>query len=76
MISLKDKVIIVTGGTGLLGRTYCKELASQGAIVIMADLEQASPKEIASETNKDKNLNIMGMDFDVTNEREVISLFK
>jgi NAD(P)-dependent dehydrogenase (short-subunit alcohol dehydrogenase family) len=36
--SLLDKVIIVTGGSGLLGREIIKDLESKGAIAINADI--------------------------------------
>ena len=35
---LKDKVIIVTGGGGLLGKEFIKNLKSKGAIAINADI--------------------------------------
>lgn len=38
MNSLKDKVIIVTGGSGLLGKEIIKNLKSWGAIAINADI--------------------------------------
>lgn len=38
MFSIKDKVIVVTGGNGLLGRQMVSTFREQGAIVIAADL--------------------------------------
>lgn len=35
---LKDKVIIVTGGSGLIGREIVKDITSKGGIVINADI--------------------------------------
>lgn len=35
---LKDKVIIVTGGSGLLGKAFINELKQEGAITINADI--------------------------------------
>lgn len=37
-MKLKDKVIVVTGGAGLLGSAFCKEIAKEGGIAIIADL--------------------------------------
>lgn len=76
MFYLKDKVILVTGGTGLLGKNYCKELATHGAKVVMADLKQANPKKIASAFNETISHNITGIEFDVSNESDVINLFE
>jgi NAD(P)-dependent dehydrogenase (short-subunit alcohol dehydrogenase family) len=38
MHNLKDKVIIVTGGSGLLGTSFLVEIEAQGGIAINADL--------------------------------------
>jgi NAD(P)-dependent dehydrogenase (short-subunit alcohol dehydrogenase family) len=38
MFSLKDKVIVVTGGNGLLGKEMVSAFRDQGAIVIVADI--------------------------------------
>jgi NAD(P)-dependent dehydrogenase (short-subunit alcohol dehydrogenase family) len=35
---LKDKVIIVTGGSGLLGKAFINELKQEGAITVNADI--------------------------------------
>lgn len=40
MSKLKDKVIIVTGGNGLLGRNMLHRLRGEGAIVVNADISQ------------------------------------
>lgn len=39
---LKDKVIVVTGGNGLLGRAMIEDLKSKGAIAISADISTAT----------------------------------
>lgn len=42
-MQLKDRVIIVTGGARRLGKAYSVGLATQGAKVIVADLQDPSP---------------------------------
>jgi len=39
MFSIKDKVIVVTGGNGLLGNQMVSSFREQGAIVIAADIQ-------------------------------------
>ena len=57
---LKDKIIIVTGGSGLLGREIINNLSTKGAIAINAD--------IGVETNLNKNL----LNVDITSEISII----
>jgi NAD(P)-dependent dehydrogenase (short-subunit alcohol dehydrogenase family) len=47
--SLKDRVAVVTGGGGLLGREFCQTLAEAGAAVVVADLNQGQADKIAKE---------------------------
>ncbi len=48
-----DKVVVVTGGGGILCSTLCKAFAQQGAKVAILDLNQDAAEEIArSITNK------------------------
>lgn len=44
---LNDKVIVVTGGGGLLGRSFCSAIAKQGAQVIIADQNLDSAAQVA-----------------------------
>jgi NAD(P)-dependent dehydrogenase (short-subunit alcohol dehydrogenase family) len=46
---LSEKVIVVTGGAGLLGRRFCTAVAEQGALAIVADLNLASAERVAEE---------------------------
>lgn len=56
LFNIKDKVVIMTGGTGVLGRAICKHLASEGAIVIIlgrkAEVGNAQATEIKAEGGK------------------------
>jgi NAD(P)-dependent dehydrogenase (short-subunit alcohol dehydrogenase family) len=38
---LEDKVIVIVGGAGLLGKIFCSALAEQGANLIVADINEA-----------------------------------
>lgn len=48
-LGLKDKVAIVTGGSGGIGKQTCLTLAAEGANVAVADLDLAKVEQVAEE---------------------------
>jgi NAD(P)-dependent dehydrogenase (short-subunit alcohol dehydrogenase family) len=51
---LNEKVIIVTGGSGLIGKDLVRTIAENGGIVIIADIINNFKKAIDSENNNEK----------------------
>lgn len=47
--ALDQKVIIVTGGAGLLGRRFCQAIADHGGLVIVTDRDGAAAELVAGE---------------------------
>ena len=76
MLNLKNKIVIITGGTGLLGKKYSEELAKEEAVVIIADLKQTNPKKIANQLSKKTNNNIFGYEVDLAIEKEVVEFIE
>jgi NAD(P)-dependent dehydrogenase (short-subunit alcohol dehydrogenase family) len=62
--SLENKVAIVTGACGLLGREHVSALADAGASVVVADVDEKSCRDFASSLGE-KHL---GIGLDVTNQ--------
>jgi len=71
---LKDKVIIVTGACGLIGRAFCEAVAQFEGQIIVADIEQANPVAFAAEMNKHHQQKIKGFTLDVENRDSVNKL--
>jgi len=74
LFNLKDKVIIVAGGAGQIGFSFCEILVDAGAQVIIAD----SDIEMATEKLGNSNLenSIIVYRLDVTSEPSVKDLFR
>jgi NAD(P)-dependent dehydrogenase (short-subunit alcohol dehydrogenase family) len=53
MFDLSQKVILVVGGGGLIGRTVCKKLANCNAKVVIADSSEKAGKDAAEEIHGD-----------------------
>lgn len=68
--SLKDKVAIVTGALGLLGKQHCYALSEAGANVIVADLNE----ELANHFAKELKTKSMGCFLDVTDINSINSM--
>lgn len=46
LFSVKEKVVVVTGGAGILGRSICSYLAEQGAKVVVLDRDERAGNEL------------------------------
>ena len=73
---LSGKVIVVTGGNGLLGSAYCQALAEHGARVVVADLPQAGPQRAAEDLAARTGVPNLGVECNVAIEGEVVALFR
>lgn len=74
--SVKDRVVVVTGGTGVLGTAYCRSMAQRGARLVMADLQERNPVAKAADLAEETGAQVIGVECDVGNEAEVVALFK
>lgn len=70
-MELKDKVVVITGGSGGIGRAMAKAFLAQGAkAIVLADLDAAAVAAAAKEIGCD------GQACDVTQESQVQALVK
>ena len=71
LFSLKDKVIIITGATGLLGKKHAEVVACYGGTPILLDLSQQAVNDFANELNDKYKVNSIGFAIDVTDEKAI-----
>jgi len=71
LFSLKDKVIIVTGAAGLLGRQHCEAIAQAGGIPILLDLDQSIVDSLAKNFRDRFGVAATGWHVDITKEAEI-----
>lgn len=68
MKKLENKVAIITGGAGSIGKTTAKLFLEAGAKVLLVDIAETTLKEAVKEL---KNENVKYCVADVTKEKEV-----
>lgn len=74
MFSLENKVIVVTGGCGLIGREFCKAVASHKGTVVIADLNRDLGEALSHELQLTYNIDSAFLEVDITSEQSVIDM--
>ncbi len=73
-LSLSDKIALVTGGGQGLGEAICHRLASEGARVVVADLNGEAATRTATEVAQAANRQTLAITVDVTDEEQVAGM--
>jgi NAD(P)-dependent dehydrogenase (short-subunit alcohol dehydrogenase family) len=71
LFRLDDKVIVITGATGLLGRKHAEVVACYGGIPILLDLSQQAVDELANELNDKYKVDAVGFTVNITDEEAI-----
>lgn len=71
---LDGKVIVVTGGAGLLGRQFCRAVAENGGVAIVADRDLALAEQVAEEIRSRFPGRAEAEALDITSKDSVTSL--
>ncbi len=71
---LKGKVVIITGGMGLIGRAFAEACCQYGGIAVIADREGAGSEEHAAELSRKYGKEMTGITIDVAKREDVENL--
>jgi NAD(P)-dependent dehydrogenase (short-subunit alcohol dehydrogenase family) len=71
IFDLSDKVIVVTGGCGLLGRKHCEAIAESGGIPVILDLDGRRAEKLGEEISNTFLVDAAGYKVDVSKEEQV-----
>ena len=76
LFNVKDKVVILIGATGLLGREYSELLSEAGANVVLADLNFSDCKKFESTLRKKFDVNPLSVKVDITKKKSITEMVK
>ena len=69
---LKDKVVVITGGAGLIGKEFVKTVIENGGIGIIADINEKIGLEAKNSLSKELNsINIDFVKLDITSKASI-----
>jgi NAD(P)-dependent dehydrogenase (short-subunit alcohol dehydrogenase family) len=71
LFNLDGRVVIITGGTGLLGREYAFAVARAGGRAVVADLDEATAAEVAKRVTEETGCPALGVAADVTSKDSI-----
>ena len=71
LFSLRDKVVVITGASGLLGQKHAEVVAAYGGTPILLDLDQFAVSKQSEELSRKYGVSAAGFEVDITSEEQV-----
>lgn len=71
---LSNRVIIISGGCGLIGRSFCEAVAQFGGNVVVADIAASKPSELAASLQERNSVRCIGVEVEVEKKESVQKL--
>ena len=75
-MTLNKKVIVVTGGAGLLGKEFIREILTNGGTAILTDIKISLAKNFIDKMKIEYPDNFYARNMDITNNSSINSLIK
>lgn len=76
LVSLSDRVSIVTGGAAGIGLAIAQRLAEAGSSVVIADLQQSTVDAVAQSLSRSFGVSALGVATDIRVESQVVALME
>ena len=71
MFDLSDKVVVITGGAGFLGKKHAEAIAEFKGIPIILDIDEDKCLKLATQITNQYGVQSLGMKVDITSEHQV-----
>jgi len=71
LFRLDGKIIVITGGAGLLGQKHAEAVADFGAIPVILDLSQKNATNVAARLREEYKVESEGFAVDITSEEQI-----
>ena len=71
---LHNKIIVVTGGAGFLGRTFVRAIAEHGGTAVVADIDTEVTNRVAEEISLSYPGRVLAATLDITDKASVCNL--
>jgi NAD(P)-dependent dehydrogenase (short-subunit alcohol dehydrogenase family) len=71
---LTDKVIVISGACGLIGRAFCESVVQYGGHIVAVDIPEANPTKFAQELTERHGIKCCGFALNVEKRTEVENL--
>jgi len=74
LFSLSGKVVVVTGGAGLLGQVFCQAFIDAGADIAIIDSDKNALKEATAKIAKTANQKVLAVNCDISSPESVATM--
>ena len=76
LFDVSDRIVILTGAAGFLGKEFANGLSQAGAHVVLADTNYKACKKLELEFKKKFNVSPLAVKLDVTNKKSVKNMIE
>jgi NAD(P)-dependent dehydrogenase (short-subunit alcohol dehydrogenase family) len=76
LFSLQGKIVVITGGGGLLGKKHAEAVAEAGGTPLLWDIDQKAIEDFVNKIQSKYEVSAKGYYVDITNKNSIMQSFK